>query len=218
MTLERLLYSVPAILIAMVLHELAHGYVSYRLGDPTPKETGRLSLNPLRHLDPLGSLMLLFVGFGWAKPVMINPNYYKNRKLGTVMVSLAGPLTNFILAFIGSLLISIIFKVCGGRIQFQTETGYKIFSYIWQFLYYFMMLNIGLGVFNLIPFPPLDGSKVLTAILPERLYFTLMRYERYGQFVLIVILYAGLLNTPLSFLRTTVFNGMQTLTDWLVGL
>lgn len=218
MTLERLLYSVPAILIAMVLHELAHAYVSYRLGDPTPKQTGRLSLNPIRHLDPLGSLMLLFVGFGWARPVQINPNYYKNRKLGTVLVSLAGPFTNFVLAFIGSFLISLIYRIVGGSIQFQTEAGYKAFQYVWQFLYYFMLLNIGLGVFNLIPFPPLDGSKVLTALLPEQLYFKLMRYERYGQFILMVILYVGLLDKPLMFLRNGVLNGMMHLTDWIVGI
>ena len=218
MTLERLIYSVPAILIAMVLHELSHAWVSYRLGDPTPKQTGRLTLNPLKHLDPLGSLLLLFAGFGWAKPVQINPYYYKNRKMGTVLVSLAGPCMNFILALIGSLIISIIYRIVGERITFETEAGYKAFIYVWRFLYYFMMLNIGLGVFNLIPFPPLDGSKVLASVLPDPLYSKWMRYERYGQFVLILVLYLGLLNTPLSFLRSQVFNGFRIFTDWIVGV
>ena len=216
MNIERLLYSAPAVLIAMVLHELSHAYVSYRLGDPTPKQTGRLTLNPLKHLDPIGSICLLVLGFGWAKPVQINPNYYKNPKVGTLWVSLAGPGMNFLLAFIGSLGVSLIYKITGDSISFQTEAGYRAFLYIFRFLYYFMLINIGLGVFNLIPFPPLDGSKVLATILPDRLYYTWMRYERYGQFILIVLLYAGLLSTPLAFLRSGVFNGMQAVTNFLL--
>ena len=218
MTLERLLYSAPAILIAMVLHELSHGYVSYRLGDPTPKQTGRLTLNPLKHLDLFGSLCLLFVGFGWAKPVQINPRYYKNPKQGTVLVSLAGPLMNFLLAFIGSFFISMIVRIVGESIPFETRFGYQAFTYLWEFLYYFMLLNIGLGVFNLIPFPPLDGSKILLAVLPDRLYFKWMKYERYGQLILMALLYFGFLNTPLHFLRTAVYNGMQTVTNLIFGV
>lgn len=216
MNIERLLYSAPAVLIAMVLHELSHAYVSYRLGDPTPKQTGRLTLNPLKHLDPIGSICLLVLGFGWAKPVQINPNYYKNPKVGTLWVSLAGPGMNFLLAFIGSLGVSLIYKITGDSISFQTEAGYRAFLYIFRFLYYFMLINIGLGVFNLIPFPPLDGSKVLATILPDRLYYTWMRYERYGQFILMVLLYAGVLSTPLAFLRSGVFNGMQAVTNFLL--
>ena len=216
MNIERLLYSAPAVLIAMVLHELSHAYVSYRLGDPTPKQTGRLTLNPLKHLDPIGSICLLVLGFGWAKPVQINPNYYKNPKVGTLWVSLAGPGMNFLLAFIGSLGVSLIYKITGDSISFQTEAGYRAFLYVFRFLYYFMLINIGLGVFNLIPFPPLDGSKVLATILPDRLYYTWMRYERYGQFILMVLLYAGLLSTPLAFLRSGVFNGMQAVTNFLL--
>lgn len=216
MNIERLLYSAPAVLIAMVLHELSHAYVSYRLGDPTPKQTGRLTLNPLKHLDPIGSICLLVLGFGWAKPVQINPNYYKNPKIGTLWVSLAGPAMNFLLAFIGSLGVSLIYKITGDSISFQTEAGYRAFLYIFRFLYYFMLINIGLGVFNLIPFPPLDGSKVLATILPDRLYYTWMRYERYGQFILMVLLYAGLLSTPLAYLRSGVFNGMQAVTNFLL--
>ena len=216
MTLERLLYSAPAILIAMVLHELAHGLVSDRLGDPTPRQTDRLSLNPLKHLDLFGSLCLLFVGFGWAKPVQINPRYYKNPKMGTVLVSLAGPAMNFLLALIGSFFISLIVKIVGESITFETRFGYQAFTYLWEFLYYFMLLNIGLGVFNLIPFPPLDGSKILLAVLPERLYFTWLKYERYGQLILMALLYFGLLNTPLGFLRGVVFNGMQSLTNFIL--
>ena len=217
MDIQRLIYSAPAVLIALVLHELSHAYVSYRLGDPTPKYTGRLTLNPLKHLDLFGSLCLLFLGFGWAKPVQINPRYYKNAKLGTVWVSLAGPGMNFVLAFIGSLGISLIMKITGGNsITFQTEAGYKAFLYFYRFLYYFMLINIGLGIFNLIPFPPLDGSKVLAAVLPDKLYYTWMRYERYGQFVLLILLYTGILGTPLAYLRSYVFYGMQAATNFLL--
>ena len=118
MSIERLLYSAPAVLIAMVLHELSHAYTSYRLGDPTPKLTGRLTINPLKHLDLFGSLCLLLLGFGWAKPVQINPRYYKNPKIGTLWVSLAGPGMNFLLAFIGSIGVSLIVKYTGDGITF----------------------------------------------------------------------------------------------------
>ena len=218
MTFEVLIYSAPAVLIALVLHELSHGLVSYKLGDPTPKATGRLSLNPLRHLDLFGTLSLLIVGFGWAKPVMINPNYYKNKKLGTVLTALAGPAMNIVLAFIGCFAISLITRISGGSIAFQTEAGYQVFTYIWNFLYYFVLINIGLGCFNLIPFPPLDGSKVLLAILPERIYFQIMRYERYGQLVLFLLLFLGVLDTPLLAMRNFVYTCLMTATNFLCGL
>lgn len=218
MTLERLLYSIPAVIAAICCHELSHGYVSYRLGDPTPRETGRLSLNPLRHLDLFGSLCLLVFGFGWAKPVQVNPKYYKNKKRGMVLVALAGPAANFVLAFVGCLLTSLIFRIVGGGITFQTETGYTAFVYLVRFLYYFTVLNIGLGSFNLIPFPPLDGSKVLLAVLPDTLYFRWMRYERYGQILLMIVLYMGLLDTPLHTMQTGLYTGMRTITDFLMGI
>ena len=216
MSIERLLYSAPAVLIAMVLHELSHAYTSYRLGDPTPKLTGRLTINPLKHLDLFGSLCLLLLGFGWAKPVQINPRYYKNPKIGTLWVSLAGPGMNFLLAFIGSIGVSLIVKYTGDGITFQSEAGYKAFLYLYRFLYYFMLINIGMGVFNLIPFPPLDGSKVLAAVLPDRAYYTWMRYERYGQFILMILLYTGILSGPLAYLRTQIFYGLQAATNFLL--
>ena len=186
------LYSIPAVLIAIILHEYAHGFVSWKLGDPTPKKDGRLSLNPLNHLDPIGTLCLLVFHMGWAKPVEINPNYYKNPKLGTVLVSLAGPVTNFIIAFIS--MIALV-KLNPERVAF----------YI---LMYLVIINIGLGVFNLIPIPPLDGSKVLSAILPERLYFGYMKYEKYFMLVLLVAMYLGFLSTPINWLNDKVFDAM----------
>ncbi len=185
------LYSIPAVLIAIILHEYAHGFVSWKLGDPTPKIDGRLSLNPLNHLDPIGTLCLLVFHMGWAKPVQINPNYYKNPKLGTVLVSLAGPVTNFIIAFVSMF----------GYFYFSEGS----ISYI---LVNLITINIGLGIFNLIPIPPLDGSKVLSAILPEKLYFGYMKYEKYCMIVLLVLLYLGFLSTPINWLNQKVINVM----------
>lgn len=218
LTLERLIYCLPVVIIATCLHELSHGYVSYRLGDPTPQRTGRLTLNPLKHLDPIGSLCLLCFGFGWANPVRVNPGYYKNPKKGMVLTALAGPATNFLLALIGSFGISLMVRIVGAELTFETELGYKTFIYIYKFFMYFMLLNIGLGSFNLIPFPPLDGSKVLAAVLPDRLYFQWMKYERYGQLVLMVLLYVGVFSKPLSFIQTNIYSAMQTFTNLIMGV
>ena len=217
-TIEQLLYSVPVVIIAICFHELAHGYVSYKLGDPTPRLMGRLTWNPLKHLDLFGSLCLLVFGFGWAKPIQVNPNYYKNRKGGMVLTALAGPMTNFILAFIGCLVVSLITRIMGATVTFETEAGYRAFLYIIQFLYYFILLNIGLGSFNLIPFPPLDGSKILMAVLPEELYMKWMRYERYGHLLLMVILYMGLLDGPLSYVQDGIYEILRTAADYLIGV
>lgn len=217
-TLERLIYCLPVVIIATCLHELSHGYVSYRLGDPTPKRTGRLTLNPLKHLDPIGSLCLLCFGFGWAKPVQVNPRYYRSVKGGMVLTALAGPAMNFLLALIGSFVMSLMIRIVGPQLTFQTEMGYKTFLYIYKFFMYFTLLNIGLGSFNLIPFPPLDGSKVLASVLPDPLYYVWMKYERYGQLILMVILYAGLLSTPLHWMQNGIYEGMTQFTRMLLGL
>ncbi len=196
-----LLYALPAILISLSFHEMSHGYVSYRLGDPTAYRLGRITLNPLKHLDPLGTVMLVAstfsgYGFGWAKPVPIDPTYYKNARRDTVLVSLAGPVSNLLLAFLFSFPMVILGLKYG-------DSGYAGFS--WQAVLlnvssYFYMINIGLAAFNILPIQPLDGSKILTAILPTDLYFKLMQYERYvGLFFLAVILFKpGALSIVLS--------------------
>lgn len=178
-----------SILIALVFHELAHGYISHKLGDPTPSRDGRLTLNPMAHLDLFGTICMVVFHFGWAKPVQINSQYYKNRKLGTVLVSLAGPCMNFILALIGTILIALL-----------PETIFSLF------LYYFVSINTSLGVFNLIPIPPLDGSKVLGAVLPEEIYFGYMRYEQYGMFLLMILLMTGVLTPILTVLVNFMFR------------
>lgn len=186
-----LIFTGIAVIIAMVFHELAHGYVSYKLGDETPKRDGRLTLNPMAHLDLFGTIMLFLFHFGWAKPVQINPYYYKNKKLGTVVVSLAGPFTNFIIAFICILLLRL---------------NSLLPIIIVEFLYSLITINIGLGVFNLIPIPPLDGSKVLAAVLPQDLYMKYMSIEQYGFIILIVILSTGVLSHFLNVLFTYVYE------------
>ena len=158
-----LLYVAPAVLIALSLHEFAHGLVSYSLGDPTPKANGRLSLNPFRHMDLWGTLLLLFFGFGWAKPVSVDPRYYENPKTDMVKVALAGPLMNFVVAFVALFFMVLIEK-------FNLPVN-MVTNYIYTLLYQTAVIDIGLGLFNLIPIPPLDGSKVLFSLLPERYYY-----------------------------------------------
>lgn len=209
---SELIYTLPAVLIALVLHEWAHGYVSYKLGDPSPKLEGRLTLNPLKHLDPMGALCLLLFHFGWAKPVMVNPYYYKNKKMGMSLTALAGPTMNFILAFLAILLL-------GLGVKFFAMLVYTnpIISYLFQVIRYTAILSIGLGIFNLIPIPPLDGSKILFAILPEETYFKLMQYERYGFIILILFLYAGF-DQFLNPIMANIFNGMLIIVNNLLGM
>lgn len=180
--LEKLL-SLPALLIAITFHELAHGYAAYTLGDPTAKNSGRLSLNPIKHIDPLGLIMLFLLRFGWAKPVPVNPLYFKNRKLGMIIVSIAGPITNFMLALLFALI----------------STYVKITNmFILGFLELSVLYNIILGIFNLLPFPPLDGSKILASLLPDRYEFLFYKHENYLRIILIVMVITGFIGTVLN--------------------
>lgn len=217
--LSTLIYSIPALLIALTLHEFAHGWVSDKLGDPTPRRNGRLSLNPLRHLDPLGTLSLFLFHFGWAKPVMVNPNYYQNKKQGMVNVAMAGPMMNFLLAFISIFAYYGIIKMLRiGLIPMHSGIITSIFDYLLEFLPFLLSYNLGLGIFNLIPIPPLDGSKFLNALLPEQLYFSIMRYERYFAPILILLLYTGILNIPLDFVNDALFNLMKNISLTILRL
>ncbi|MBQ7063638.1 MAG: site-2 protease family protein [Firmicutes bacterium] len=198
--LKLLVYTAPATLIAIIMHEMAHAWVSTWLGDPLPRMEGRLSPNPLKHLDPIGTICMLIFHFGWAKPVMVNPRYYKHPKQGMALTSIAGPAMNYLLAFIASGLYVWLFYH-----NYNAGAVSGVSAYFEEFMYYFMILNIGLGTFNLIPLPPLDGSKVFGALLPDKTYYTVMRYERYGAILLIVVLYTGVLSGFLS----TVVNAVS---------
>lgn len=225
-----LIYALPAILISLSFHEMSHGYASYRLGDPTAQRLGRITLNPLKHLDPIGTLLLVVsmfsgFGFGWAKPVPIDPTYYKNARRGTVLVSLAGPVSNLLLAFIFAFPMAII-GVKNGYTVSEILGSNGIFpGYSWQEILfnissYFYMINIGLATFNILPVPPLDGSKILTAILPSDLYFKLMQYERYvGLFFLALILWKpGVLYSILTPFRNAVEFVFTLLISPVAGL
>ncbi len=170
-----------AVLICIMVHEVSHGAAALWLGDPTAKSQHRLSLNPLRHLDPLGMLMMLFLGFGWAKPVPVDMRYFKHPKSGMALTALAGPASNFVLAFL-------MLFVSGLLLQLQLTS---FLAQLISFLLQVAILSIGLGIFNLIPFPPLDGFKIISAFLPDRIYYTVMGYERYGILVLIAVFWLG---------------------------
>lgn len=190
--LRSIIYTVPAILLAISAHEFAHGYVSYRLGDPTPKMDGRLTLNPLAHLDLWGTICLILFRMGWAKPVRINTAYYKDKKKGTILVSLAGPAMNYIMAFVSMLIYGLFYKA-------GSSFG------IW--FYYLAVINVGLGTFNLIPIPPLDGSNVLQELFPGVGDFY-RSIRRYAMPILFLCLFTGILRIPLSQANSAIMNGM----------
>lgn len=202
------LYIIPCAIIAIVLHELSHGLVSYWLGDPTPKETGRLSINPSNHIDIMGAICLVLFGFGWAKPVMVNPSYYRKPKLGMTLVALAGPLMNFLV-----MILSFFFMWLTLKITIWTNMWDSVLlEIVYNFFDYLAIINLGLGLFNLIPIPPLDGSKVIGVILPEKAYEEYMGYQRYGMFfmmgllILLNVLDTYGINSPLDSLMNTIYN------------
>ncbi len=186
MDLYSLLLAVPAILIALTFHEFAHAYVAYRLGDPTAKHMGRLTLNPLAHLDPMGTIMIFLIHFGWAKPVPVDPRYLGNPKRDLMWISAAGPLMNMTLALASGILIRIFLAAGFGYGQAGGTT-----NIIFQMLYFSLYINLALAFFNLLPIPPLDGSKILAGILPNRYANTLYMIETKGPMVLFGIIMFG---------------------------
>ena len=170
------------VFLCLTIHETSHGLAAYCLGDPTAKEEHRLSLNPLRHIDWFGLAMMFFVGFGWAKPVPVDPRYFRKPKEGMAVTALAGPASNILLA-------ALLLLICKG-IYVVNPDSYLVYV-IFQFLMTTSILSAGLGLFNLVPIPPLDGSKVLAAFLPDSAYWKLMRYERFGMLLLIALSLTG---------------------------
>jgi len=197
---------VAASLLCIVVHETCHGLVAYWLGDPTAKNAGRLTLNPLRHLDLVGLIMMAVLKFGWAKPVPVDMRNFKNPKAGMALTAAAGPVSNILLAlaalFLQFAAVLSRFRAAGGQ---DWGLGWELAV---EFLQYVVIISTGLAVFNLIPISPLDGSKVLFALLPQSAYRTLMRYERWGMLLLIVAMFAGWLDRPLTFLRDGLLNGL----------
>ena len=189
-SLESILLRLAAVFLCLTIHETCHGLAAYALGDPTAKRAHRLSLNPLRHIDWIGFVMMIVAGFGWAKPVPVNPNYFKKPKQGMAITALAGPVSNFLLALV-------LLLIARGVYLRALVTGQL--SEVWfSFLLNTASLSVGLGLFNLVPIPPLDGSKVLAVLLPDRQYQWLMRYERFGMLVLMALVLFGSLSNVLS--------------------
>jgi Zn-dependent protease len=184
-----ILLAVP-LLYSVIIHELAHGWIAYRMGDSTAKLLGRLSLNPMKHLDPIGTLMLFIFGFGWAKPVPVNFNNLRDRRKGLIFVSSAGVIANIILAFLALFL-------------YQLLSPSGIFSI---FLYVLAQINIILAAFNLIPIPPLDGSKILMGFTSERFQYYLLRLEPFGIIIIIGLLYFGALDPVIAFFRWIILS------------
>lgn len=212
MGIAELLMTAFCVFFSLSVHEFAHGYAAYKMGDGTAKYMGRLNLNPSSHLDPIGAICLFFFGFGWAKPVPINPNNFRRDRLksGMVITSLAGPLANLVVAFVSLLFLYILsaFDINAEGVMLQ------LIRVVSMLLYILVSMNISLAVFNLIPIPPLDGSKILNAVLPARIYFRIMQYERYGFIILLI-----LINTPLfSRILYTLINGVYALFSFIIGL
>ena len=211
--LPQLALSLTAVLVALTIHEFSHALAAHKLGDSTAMYLGRLTLNPLKHLDPIGALFMVFFRFGWAKPVPINARNFKNPRKGFAISALAGPLSNVITAFITMPVLLLFVKLYAGSIGSVGE----IFLYnTCYFLRMFVSLNVGLGVFNLIPVPPFDGSRILNVILPPKLYFGIMKYERYIYWGVIAWLflgdyvYMGLMSVP--FIATNpILSGISSI-------
>ena len=234
-----LLLSLPAVLLSLTLHECAHGWVAYRLGDPTAKDLGRLTLNPIRHLDPIGAISLLLFRIGWAKPVPINPRNFKRPRAGMALTAAAGPITNFLIAFVSTFFLLLSYN--GGEkipVTSAVTSFLALFLYyLFRFFYLLQVMNIALALFNLLPLPPLDGSRLLTLILPRRAAFWVVRHERQILIFVLIWMIGGsyladyllgipavaaspVLRTLVSVLSLTgwIGNAAKSISAWLISL
>ncbi len=207
------LLRVPIVLFALSFHEFSHGYIAWKLGDPTAKNFGRLTLNPIKHLHPVGALMMLLFGFGFANPVPVNTRYFKKPKRDMALTAFAGPVSNLLLGVIGGFLYLAARKIIitSGLWWNGSEFVQTLLSYTLLFFFMFFQLNVSLAIFNMLPIPPLDGSRVLFLFLPDKLYFGVMKYEQIIMGVLFVGLFFGVFDKPLLWLMNLVADGILNL-------
>lgn len=206
--LTNILLSIIPALICITLHELSHGFVAYKLGDTTAKDAGRLTLNPIKHLDIMGILMMVVFHFGWAKPVPVNMYRFQNPKRGMAITAVAGPLMNVLITIVFLFLYGLLFRSLGQE------------NLVLEMIYLTAYLSISFAIFNILPISPLDGSKVLFSVLPSERYDQLMRYERYGMILLLVLVSSGIFGRPLSAATNWAFDKLFIFAEWgyeLVG-
>lgn len=190
------------------IHEMAHGLVAYKCGDDTAKLQGRLTINPFAHLDLVGTLMILLFGFGYARPVPVNPARLKHPRRDMALVALAGPVSNLLMGFVSVFVYYILITVG------SANAGAVAVAY---FFYYAAQVNVMLAVFNLLPIPPLDGSKIFSAVLPDKIYFKIMQYDRYIMIALMVLLFTGVLNVPISWLSEKMLEFISIIPNLIFG-
>jgi len=197
----------PPILAALTVHEYSHGMIAYRLGDPTAKDAGRLTLNPFAHLDLVGTIMLFIVHFGWAKPVPVNPYYFKNPRRDMIWVALAGPGANVVLAWVVGLAMQLIYTQA-----FPAMVSVSFLNYIYTLLAFTVYINLMLAMFNLIPIPPLDGSKIVAGLIPQEYVGMWYRFERLGGLLLLGLVLYGM------FTRTPIFSFISIPSEWFYAI
>ena len=203
--LIELLLSLPIIFLVISVHETAHGYVAYKLGDPTAKNLGRLTLNPLKHIDPFGFASMILVGYGWATPVPINTRYFKNPRRDMALSGAAGPVSNLLLAIVFAVLLKLSITFVPGFI-YSSETNVRVYMILVTFLSMGVNYNVAFAVFNMLPIPPFDGSRILYVFLPPKYYFGIMKYERYIAIGLLFLLILGVLDPVFSFFTGRITN------------
>ncbi len=202
-----LVIQIPVLLLALTAHEFAHGYVAYRLGDPTAKSLGRLTMNPLKHLDPLGTLAFIFIKFGWAKPVPVDPRYFRNPRQDMLYVALAGPATNLALAIICAILVKLILFIEPSLPHNLVTTIVYPFKIC---LVYSVWINVLLCIFNFLPIPPLDGSRILMGLLPHNMAAQYAQLERYSFVIILILLFTGIISK-------IIMPIIKTITYFLLG-